>query len=127
MEAGTGDDVAVCPGRAGHRHHPGPRAGGGEFDADDEEVGIAAGRSQFAVRTYAVDDFPGYRRRRSPVTLPVTGLADALRQVVRAASGEDTRPMLTGVLMAAEGGGLRLVATDSYRLAVRDLPGPRPL
>jgi DNA polymerase-3 subunit beta len=42
---------------------------------------------------------------------------------VRAASSEDTRPILTGVLMAAEGSGLRLVATDSYRLAVRDLPG----
>ena len=50
-------------------------------------------------------------------------MADALRQVVRAASSEDSRPILTGVLMAAEGGGLRLVATDSYRLAVRDLPG----
>jgi len=57
------------------------------------------------------------------VTLPATGLADALRQVVRAASSEDSRPILTGVLMAAEGGALRLVATDSYRLAVRDLPG----
>ena len=31
--------------------------------------------------------------------------------------------MLTGVLMAAEDDGLRMVATDSYRLAVRDLPG----
>jgi DNA polymerase III subunit beta len=33
------------------------------------------------------------------------------------------RPILTGVLLAAESDGLRLVATDSYRLAVRDLPG----
>jgi len=57
------------------------------------------------------------------VQLPATGLAEALRQVVRAASSEDSRPILTGVLMAAEAGGLRLVATDSYRLAVRDLPG----
>ena len=40
-----------------------------------------------------------------------------------AASTDETRPILTGVLMTAEGGGLRLVATDSYRLAVRDLPG----
>ena len=43
--------------------------------------------------------------------------------MTRAASGEDSRPILTGVLMAAEAGGLRLVATDSYRLAVRDLEG----
>ena len=45
-----------------------------------------------------------------------------MKQVVRAASGDDARPILTGVLMSAEDGGLRLVATDSYRLAVRDLP-----
>jgi DNA polymerase-3 subunit beta len=43
--------------------------------------------------------------------------------VVPAASLDDARPILTGVLMAAEDGGLRLVATDSYRLGVRDLPG----
>jgi DNA polymerase-3 subunit beta len=43
--------------------------------------------------------------------------------VVPAASADDARPILTGVLLAAEEGGLRLVATDSYRLAVRDIPG----
>ena len=43
--------------------------------------------------------------------------------MVRAASSDDARPILTGVLLAAEAGGLRLVATDSYRLAIRDLPG----
>ena len=32
-------------------------------------------------------------------------------------------PLLTGVLIAAEGGGIRLVATDSYRLAMRDIDG----
>jgi DNA polymerase III subunit beta len=52
-------------------------------------------------------------------------LAESLRQVVRAASSEDTRPVLTGVLMAAEGDGLRLVATDSYRLAVKDIPSAK--
>lgn len=91
---------------------------------DDEELRITAGRSQFTVRTHPSGDFP---RLPVPVadavTLPAAGLADALRQVVRAASSEDSRPILTGVLMAAEAGGLRLVATDSYRLAVRDLPG----
>ena len=49
--------------------------------------------------------------------------AEALRQVVRAASKDDPRPILTGVLLTAHAGGLRLVATDSYRLAVRDLQG----
>jgi DNA polymerase-3 subunit beta len=57
------------------------------------------------------------------VTLDAAELGAALRQVVPAASGDDARPILTGVLVAAEADGLRLVATDSYRLAVRDLPG----
>jgi DNA polymerase III subunit beta len=42
---------------------------------------------------------------------------------VPAASRDDARPILTGVLIAATADGVRLVATDSYRLAVRDLPG----
>jgi DNA polymerase-3 subunit beta len=95
-----------------------------ESDNDDDELRISSGRSNFAVRTHPAGDFP----RLPPISgdavrLPPTGLTEALRQVVRAASSEDSRPILTGVLMAAEQGGLRLVATDSYRLAVRDLPG----
>ena len=45
-----------------------------------------------------------------------------MRQVVRAASTDDARAVLTGVLIASEDDGLKMVATDSYRLAVRDLP-----
>ncbi len=95
-----------------------------ESDNDDDELRISSGRSNFAVRTHPAGDFP----RLPPISgdavrLPATGLTEALRQVVRAASSEDSRPILTGVLMVAEQGGLRLVATDSYRLAVRDLPG----
>jgi len=95
-----------------------------ESDDDDDELRISSGRSNFAIRTHPAGDFP----RLPPISgdavqLPATGLTEALRQVVRAASSEDSRPILTGVLMAAEQGGLRLVATDSYRLAVRDLPG----
>jgi DNA polymerase-3 subunit beta len=53
--------------------------------------------------------------------MQASAFGDALRQVVRAASTDDNRPILTGVLLTAENDGLRLVATDSYRLAVRDL------
>ena len=63
----------------------------------------------------------------SSVTLPAAEFGDALRQVVRAASTDEARPILTGVLLAAEAEGLRMVATDSYRLAVRDLVGQQVL
>ncbi|MGI9608604.1 MAG: DNA polymerase III subunit beta [Acidimicrobiales bacterium] len=91
---------------------------------EGDEAQITAGRSEFAIRTIPADDFP---RLGAPaaneVTLSAADLSDSLKQVVKAASGDDSRPILTGVLLAAEGDDLRLVSTDSYRLAVRDLPG----
>ncbi len=99
-------------------------AGKVEVSADGDEVAISGGRSQFAVRPLSFDDYP---RLSSPassaVTLPSAEFGEALRQVVRAASTDEARPILTGVMLTAEAEGLRMVATDSYRLAVRDLPG----
>ena len=89
----------------------------------DDEVQISAGRSQFEVRVLPLEDFPKLAEPEGEaVTLAADALADGLRQVVMAASADDARPILTGVLLSAEDAGLRLVATDSYRLAVRDLP-----
>ncbi|MCU1394235.1 MAG: dnaN [Ilumatobacteraceae bacterium] len=95
-----------------------------EVSVDGDDVSISGGRSQFAVRPLSFDDYP---RLSSPassaVTLPSAEVGEALRQVVRAASTDEARPILTGVMLTAEAEGLRMVATDSYRLAVRDLPG----
>jgi DNA polymerase-3 subunit beta len=94
------------------------------FEVDDGEARISSGRSQFAVRLLPAEEFVRVAPPEGEaVTLAAADFADALRQVVPAASHDDARPILTGVLMAAEAGGLRLVATDSYRLALRDLPG----
>jgi DNA polymerase III subunit beta len=122
--SGSSDGVTVAPGRLVTDIVRALEPGAVAVEADDDEIRIASGRSHFSVRTHPAGDFP-----RLPVptgdtvTLAVEGLTDALRQVTRAASSEDSRPILTGVLMAAEDGGLRLVATDSYRLAVKDLRG----
>ena len=85
---------------------------------------ISGGRSQFSVRPLSLDDYPRLSApASSAVTLTAAAFGEALRQVVRAASTDEARPILTGVLLTAEDDGLRMVATDSYRLAVRDLPG----
>ena len=122
--AGQGDGVAVLPARLAADIVRALEPGAVHVEAEDDEGRISSGRSQFAVRLLPSEDFP--RLAETPgdeVTLDAAALAEALRQVVRAASHDDARPILTGVLMAAEGDGLRLVATDSYRLAVRDLRG----
>ena len=94
------------------------------IESEGEKVEIGAARSRFSLRTFPVADFPTLPEPPEPATfLPAGALAGALRQVVRAASGDDARPLLTGVLIAPEGNGVRLVATDSYRLALRDIEG----
>ena len=126
---GSGTDgVCVIPARLAADIVRSLEPGAVMFEAGDDEVRITSGRSQFAVRMLPAGDFPRLPAAAGDaageaVTLAGGQFADALRQVVRAASSDDARPILTGVLMAAEPTGLRLVATDSYRLAVRDLPG----
>ncbi|MFM2076926.1 MAG: polymerase beta subunit, partial [Actinomycetota bacterium] len=99
-----------------------------EVAVEGDDVSISNGRSQFSVRPLSLDDYP---KLASPVTqsvtLPSAEFGEALRQVTRAASNDEARQILTGVLLAAEAEGLRMVATDSYRLAVRDLVGQQVL
>jgi DNA polymerase III subunit beta len=98
-------------------------AGAVDISIGDDDMSISAGRSQFSVRPLSLSDYPAQvEPTADPVTLTSSQVGDALRQVVRAASTDDARPVLTGVLIASEESGLKMVATDSYRLAVRDLP-----
>src|SRR5687767_8564234 len=122
--AGGADGVCVVPARLAADIVRALEPGAVTIEAGDDEVRIASGRSHFAVRMLPAGEFPRLpAAAEEGVTIGAAELAEALRQVVRAASGDDARPILTGVLMTAEEGSLRLVATDSYRLAVRDLPG----
>ena len=89
----------------------------------EDDLSISAGRSQFSIRPLGLEDYPVQAELAADaVKLSSSSVAEALRQVVRAASTDDARAVLTGVLIAAEDDGVRMVATDSYRLAVRDLP-----
>lgn len=125
---GEVDGVTVLPARLAADIVRSLGDGAVVFDGTGDEVQISGGRSQFTVRPLAADDFP---RLGTPaehgVSIATDLFGEALRQVVRAASTDDARPILTGVLLTAEADGLRLVATDSYRLAVRDLPGANVL
>lgn len=124
--SGLADGVVVAPSRLLTDIVRALEPGAVQLQGDEEELQVSAGRSQFTLRPYRAGDFPHLPAQTAPtMSLSTAGLAESLRQVVRAASSEDTRPVLTGVLIAAEGDGLRLVATDSYRLAVKDLPSAK--
>ena len=93
--------------------------------AADGEVEITGNGPRFRLRELNVDDYPALGDRPVANGASVDGdlLTRALGQVGVAASGDEARPTLTGVLFEGAEGSLRLVATDSYRLAIRDLPG----
>ncbi len=121
---GEQDGVAVIPAKLIGDIARALPSGKVEITVDGEDARIEAQRAQFTMRTIPATEFPRLPEpAEEAVVLPATEFAEALRQVTVAASTEETRPILTGVQMSAEGSGLRLVATDSYRLAVRDLPG----
>jgi DNA polymerase III subunit beta len=122
--AGLADGVAVVPSRLVNDIVKALEPGAVELETGDDDARIASGRSEFSLKTLPADEFPRVAAvAGDEVRFDADALTSALRQVLPAASGDDNRPILTGVLLAAEDAGLRLVATDSYRLAVRDLPG----
>jgi DNA polymerase-3 subunit beta len=95
----------------------------------DGEVEIGSGRGNFRVKSLAPDDYPALPIEARDddaavgveVEVDAALLATALSQVVRSASGDESRQVLTGVLWEIESGRLTLAATDSYRLGVRTL------
>jgi DNA polymerase-3 subunit beta len=94
------------------------------LEDDGDHVTISAARSTFKLHTYPVVEFPPVGKTAEPGTsISETALSEAVRQVVRAASHDDGRPLLTGVLLSHIDGSIRMVATDSYRMAMRHLPG----
>lgn len=95
---------------------------------DDSEAEISGSGPSFRLRQLAVEDFPKLEDAAGEDGVNVDGdeFVKALAQVGVAASTDDARPILTGVLFEGSEDTLRLVATDSYRLAVKDLPGIEP-
>jgi DNA polymerase-3 subunit beta len=97
--------------------------------ATDSEVEIGSGRGQFRVKALTPDDYPALpiedraeTGNEVRIELDPGALAVALSQVVRAASTDESRQILTGVLWELDAGSVTLAATDSYRLGVRSLP-----
>lgn len=93
-----------------------------EFDADQSQAHLRCAAYEGALRLLPADDFPALQPPSgTKVTVDAPAFADAVGQVARAASRDEARPVLTGVLVEVSREGVTLAATDSYRLAVREL------
>lgn len=93
-----------------------------EFDADQAQARIRCAAYEGVLRLLPAEDFPALQPPSGTrVVVEAPALAEAVGQVARAASRDEARPVLTGVLVEVSREGVTLVATDSYRLAVREL------
>jgi DNA polymerase III subunit beta len=92
-----------------------------ELKTDSGAVRVAGGKAKFEIRCMPPEDFPRVEGTAESRRIELGGddLAAALGQVAGAASRDETRPVLTGVLFEGEGDELSVVATDSYRLSMR--------
>jgi DNA polymerase III subunit beta len=92
-----------------------------EHRPEDGAVLITCGSASYRLHTYAAEDFPRLPDVESAPTFSVDSdvLLGTVAQVARAASRDESRPVLTGILARFERDQLVMAATDSYRLAVK--------
>ncbi len=100
-----------------------------ELRSAEQDVEIKAGNATFDIRTLRAEDFPPFPEPEpdSAVQLPADAFVQTATKVAGSASRDETRPVLTGILVSAADRELRMVATDSYRLSVKETTLETPL
>ncbi len=92
--------------------------------ADRSLLRLTCGRSQYNINGLPAEEYPALPEVTGDVAfeIPQAALRDMIRTTVFAVSTDETRAILTGVLLRRDEEGMRIVATDSYRLALRLAP-----
>ncbi|MCT9819464.1 DNA polymerase III subunit beta [Microbacterium sp. W1N] len=90
---------------------------------DDDGIVLSCGSARFTLASMPVQEYPAIPEVSGDAGLvPAEDFATAIAQVAFAASRDDVTPVLTGVQLEVAGTELSLVATDRYRVALRDIP-----
>ena len=91
------------------------------FDEGDGVLEIASGSYSSKVNVFSAEDFPRLPSLDVQLhTVAAPALLGTIDKVARAASRDESRPVLTGILVRFEGDKLTMAATDSYRLSVKE-------
>jgi DNA polymerase-3 subunit beta len=132
LEAEVGrEGVVVLPARLVLdvvRSLPGPNVSL-ELRSAQQDVEIVSGNATFHIRTLRAEDFPPFPDPdgAAAVSVPTQAFVATALKVAGSASRDETRPVLTGILVSASSRELRMVATDSYRLSVKQTTLEAPL
>jgi DNA polymerase III subunit beta len=93
-----------------------------ELRPSEQDVELISGKATFHIRTLRAEDFPPFPEPDADtgISVPVDAFVTTASKVAGSASRDETRPVLTGILVSASERELRMVATDSYRLSVKE-------
>jgi DNA polymerase-3 subunit beta len=85
---------------------------------------LTCGRSQYTIHGLPAEEFPALPEVVAAEGFEISQAAarDLIRSTIFAASADEARAILTGVLLRWDGDGVKMIATDSYRLAVKSVP-----
>ena len=102
-----------------------------DITADASRMELVCGSARFTLQTLPVDDYPALPTMPEATgTVTSEDFSRAVSQVVVAAGRDELLPVFTGVRMEIEGDTLSLLATDRYRMALKEIPwspsGGRP-
>jgi DNA polymerase-3 subunit beta len=97
---------------------------------EEAVVVVTSGSATYRLHTYSSEDFPRLPEidDASLHAIEREALVETVARVGRSASRDESRPVLTGILVRFEPGKMVMAATDSYRLAVKEttVSGPLP-
>jgi len=92
------------------------------FSSDEGRITVACGSANFTLPGMPVEEYPTLPQVSSESgLLPAEAFSNAISQVAVAASRDDVTPVITGVQLEVTENSLSLVATDRYRVAVREI------
>lgn len=92
------------------------------FSTDEGRIVVACGSGQFTLLSMPVDEYPTLPQISGQTgVLQAEDFSSAIAQVAVAASRDDVTPVITGVQLEVSGNNMSLVATDRYRVAVREI------
>ncbi|HET9873211.1 MAG TPA: DNA polymerase III subunit beta [Propionibacteriaceae bacterium] len=93
-----------------------------DITADDSRMELICGSARFTLQTLPVADYPSLPHMpQSTGSVPSDSFARAVAQVVVAAGRDELLPVFTGIRVEIEGDTISLLATDRYRMALKEL------
>jgi DNA polymerase III subunit beta len=95
-----------------------------EHRPEEAIVVVSSGTANYRLHTYSTEDFPRLPEVDTATLHAIDreALVETVARVGRSASRDESRPVLTGILVRFEPGKIVMAATDSYRLAVKETP-----